>query len=50
MGLWILHYWDADAVIKKGDDNMKKEDNIEEATNEGSIDTEGDNNERKKPR
>jgi len=26
---------------------MKKEDNVEEATNEGSIDTEGDNNERK---
>jgi len=49
MGLWILHYRDANAVIKKeGDDVMKKEDNVEEATNEGSIDTEGDNNERKK--
>jgi len=56
MGLWILHYRDANAVIKKEGDDMKKEDNVEEATNEekysttneGSIDTEGDNNERKK--
>jgi len=58
MGLWILHYRDADAVIKKEEGyEMKKEDNVKEAAtnedtystkNEGSMDTEGDNNERGK--
>jgi len=56
MGLWILHYWDIDTIIKKEDDDIKKENiDIEEGTskqdnnniNKHSSETEDDSNDNK---